>query len=58
MSRLSNTVCLVGRTKKDNMLVDPSALYSTVLWGSYVIIPASSPGRCIWTTAQNDLGLI
>lgn len=57
MSRLPNKGHLVGRAKEDNMFVNPNALYDTVLWGSSVIISASSPGCYVWTTAQNNLGL-
>lgn len=55
---LSDTECLVARAKEDQVFINPSALRDTVLWGSSVIIPASSPGYCLWTTAQNNLGLI
>ena len=49
---------LLGRAKEDHVFIDPSALHDTMLWGSLVILPASSPECCVWTTAQNNLGLI
>lgn len=54
----SDTGCLIGRAKEDRVLINPSALHDTVLWGTSVIISTLNPGCCVRTTAQKNLVLV